>query len=525
MKALQGVLAALVSLAAVNVAYLVWFGTYDFRIGPLHLVSHGFFKPLLILGTAFYLAILTKNPEPRNEGAGVSSRAMWLGLAAITAFWLWTTIPLNALFDEWNYRGYSSQTNPLKLFASAQWDAWYRPLGFTSQWIDYKIFGSQLWGYHLQNIAFHLVNAYLALLFVRRIGVDKGAARWSALIFLGASSTYEAVMWPSARYDLMAMMFTGIALVWSIDYLRDGRGRVLAGAMLVFALALMCKESGYAFPFLLLPLLWLHREQRGRGIGLLVAAGTVTVAMLAVRFQVLHGVGGYAENPSIGSPHLSLTFTTVYATLTRAFPIALFSVNQMAPMPFFARVAASLFALALPLAVWSGASTTVRQRWLALYALLATIPVAALMSWLDPRAQHVRYLYMPAFFILPLTACALWNARGRWLAPAFVAFGIACAAHNVYVYRSTYARGDEIAAQIARDADASPEIARAVVYGMPPDEFNGVLFSIFQVEYRLAELRPGMKFSVADKDADREECRHSLCYTWDAEAREIHRII
>ena len=68
---LHRLLAAVVIAAAVNVAFLLAHGgTYDFRLGFLHLVAHGAFKPLLILNGAFLLAVLTgtpQSPEPERR--------------------------------------------------------------------------------------------------------------------------------------------------------------------------------------------------------------------------------------------------------------------------------------------------------------------------------------------------------------------------------------------------------------------------------------------------------------------------
>ncbi|MEI9813078.1 MAG: hypothetical protein WDO18_10605 [Acidobacteriota bacterium] len=142
MKWLDRALSALVVLAAINVAYLSWFSSYDFRLGPIHFVSHGFFKPMLILHTAFFLCVLLRR-APEVDDAAAPGWWKW-ALAAIGVFWLVLTIPVNATFDEWNYRGYSTEIGGLagaaKLLVTKQWDAWYRPVGFLSLWLDRQVF-------------------------------------------------------------------------------------------------------------------------------------------------------------------------------------------------------------------------------------------------------------------------------------------------------------------------------------------------------------------------------------------------
>jgi len=97
------ILPIIVTLSAVNVAYLAWFDTYDFRIGPLHLFAHQIYKPILILGTAFYLTVLTRKPASNGPALEAPGKGvLWIGLAAIAVYWFAITGGLNALFDEWN---------------------------------------------------------------------------------------------------------------------------------------------------------------------------------------------------------------------------------------------------------------------------------------------------------------------------------------------------------------------------------------------------------------------------------------
>jgi len=49
--------------APVNVLLLVVFGSYDLRVGPLHLGARFLFKPLLYLNAAFLVALLARRGE------------------------------------------------------------------------------------------------------------------------------------------------------------------------------------------------------------------------------------------------------------------------------------------------------------------------------------------------------------------------------------------------------------------------------------------------------------------------------
>ncbi len=521
MRILDRALTALVVLAAVNVAYLCWFNSYDFRIGQAHFVSHGFFKPMLILHTSFYLCVLLRRAPEAAEGR-VSRIWIW-GLPAIGVFWLVLTIPVNAMFDEWNYRGFSTGIGGLggvlRLFVSRQENAWYRPLGFASLWLDRQIFDAAKWGYHVQNVAWHLVNAWLAFALARKWRWNEHIAAWAAILYACAACAYEPVMWPSARFDVLAVTFTGVALLCAIDFLQTGaRGR-LGQVLGAYALAIASKESGYALPFFLIPTAWTFRDKtdRRRVMELFTGAGAVTLAMLAVRWYAVGGLGGYAPTEG-NSVHLSFTITTIQSIFTKLFPVALLVENQVAPMPAYALAAVTLMAALLAIAVCRGASTTPRQRMAAIYAILGTIPVATLVSWLDVTAQHTRYIYMSAMFVMMLTAAALWNGRWRrFTLPVFAILSLTAAAHNVSVYRETYASADAMASQIAADVGNRREVR---VLDMPA-EFNGTLFGQFEVQYKFETRRPDVPIRFVGAA---EGCGDALCYRWQPEARDIRRV-
>src|SRR5579863_2435172 len=159
-----------VAVAAANVLMVIIYGgTYDFHIGFIHLVSHGLFKPLLILNGAFLVSILAKKPrDVRPEGLGsFDSHGAIAVIAALAILYFGYSLSINAASDEWNYRGLSltlkAPASLARLFTTSQVGAWYRPLGFLSLWLDSRVFSGHTWGYHLQNILSHVVNALLAI--------------------------------------------------------------------------------------------------------------------------------------------------------------------------------------------------------------------------------------------------------------------------------------------------------------------------------------------------------------------------
>jgi hypothetical protein len=238
---------------------------------------------------------------------------------------------------------------------------------------------------------------------------------------------------------------------------------------------------------------------------------------------VLGGTGGYPGTATTLSPHLSFSLATIRIVLTRAMQMSLLSVNLNYPTPAVVLLAMSAFAVLLAVAAVAGASTAPRTRLLVVYVLAATVPVAPIISWLDFNAQHVRYLYMPAAFVMMLAAAALSNARRPTLLLfAFGLLNLGCGFYNTWVYKSTYRHSAELARGIVEDLGndlaGQPGPAQVEIIGMP-EEYNGVLFSRFELEYRFDEMRPDAKLIFEEKGV----CSGPRCYVWEPAQRSLSR--
>ena len=130
------------------------------------------------------------------------------------------------------------------------------PVVYTTFWLERRLWGLQPIGYHLVNIAFHVLNAILAWLLLKRMRL-RGA--WiAAAIFALHPVHVESVAWISERKNVLSGMFYLLALG---SYLRfeDGRSRgwYLSSLGLFFA-ALLSKPVTCTLPVILLLLRWLR---------------------------------------------------------------------------------------------------------------------------------------------------------------------------------------------------------------------------------------------------------------------------
>jgi tetratricopeptide (TPR) repeat protein len=155
------------------------------------------------------------------------------------------------------------------------WRIWFR-LGTTQQyypmlhsafWVEHRLWGDSVLGYHLANIGLHATAACLFAAVLARIqphwdGRAPGAVEWlAAAVFALHPVCVESVAWISEQKNTLSLVFY---LLSAVAYLRFDRGRRWAWyalALLLFAFALLSKSVTASLPgALLLALCW----RRGR---------------------------------------------------------------------------------------------------------------------------------------------------------------------------------------------------------------------------------------------------------------------
>jgi Tfp pilus assembly protein PilF len=183
----------------------------------------------------------------------------------------------------------------------------YYPLTHTSFWLEYRLWGSRPFGYHLNNILLHALNAVLIVLLLRRLGVP--GAWLAGLLFALHPVHAESVAWVSERKNVLSGAFYLAAALAFLRYAppsgEDGKRGPKRYHLLflgLFLAALLSKTVTATLPAaLLLVLYWCRGRVTRRDLpplllpfGLAVAAGSVTVWMEA------HHVGAVGESWDLG---------------------------------------------------------------------------------------------------------------------------------------------------------------------------------------------------------------------------------
>ena len=198
-----------------------------------------------------------------------------LGLLVASLVAYWPTLANPFLSDDLNFRVFfhGSQLDWAKIQREL-WSGWgglvgadyYRPLLTWSVVIDYLVWGTNPFGYHLTNVLLHTLNALLvAHIIVRLAGPGKRyPALLAALVFTFHPLHPEAVAWIAGRVDVLSAFFFLLTVRCYLAYRWTGHRRHLFFSLVALILGLGCKESVVVVPFVLLAL----------DVGLKLARGT-----------------------------------------------------------------------------------------------------------------------------------------------------------------------------------------------------------------------------------------------------------
>jgi tetratricopeptide (TPR) repeat protein len=205
----------------------------------------------------------------RQEATGVPSVSRKIDLRQVqTALWLLgaTLIAyLPALNGRLLWDDDAHVTKPALQSFEGLWRIWfqlgatqqYYPLLHSAFWIEHRLWGDAVTGYHLVNVVLHAAAACLVVMIVRRLSLP--GAWLAGFVFALHPVCVEAVAWISEQKStLSAVFYLGSALAYlHFDETRR-RSRYLL-ALGLFVLALLTKTVTATLPAALLVVLWWRR--------------------------------------------------------------------------------------------------------------------------------------------------------------------------------------------------------------------------------------------------------------------------
>ena len=327
----------------------------------------------------------------------------------------------------------------------------YRPLVTLTYFVDYAAWKLNPAGYHLANVAFHILSALALLALVRKLSGSDAVATVAALLYVVHPATTEAVNVVSFREDIMAglFMFLGLGCYIGCRRATGIRALLLYGATLVlYFVGLLSKEMAATLPALVV----LHdlvapgngdappkrRALLRRCFTVYAGFLAVLALYLAIRFVFMHNPKEEAVGYMDGSFRLSmLTTTRIVATYIKHMflPFSLSAHYTWPPSRSVFDTDVILSVLLIGFCLWYGLRR-LRDDAATGFAVLGFFIVLAPVLNVIPIVNMAadRYLYVPTAFFC--TAAAMQIARRRraaWIvAAAVLALGATTVVRNTH---------------------------------------------------------------------------------------------
>ncbi len=296
----------------------------------------------------------------------------------------------------------------------------YRPITTTSFALDYSLWGTNPFGYHLTNLLLHILNVILIYFLINRLG-GRGLAFLAALFFAAHPIHTESVSWIKNRSDLLVLLFFLISFMLFIRYTQKRKGVLpYLVAIFCFILALSSKAVAFSLPFILVSyiLCFIPRESYKKAIistipffG--VMAGYIIYKLIAPSYAAATNV---EYSMAISSKIFLVTKTLGYYFKLLILPINLNAERLLAiPESFFEPGVFISFIVLLIISIIT-IKTFTREKLISfglLWIFLTLGPVSNII-FLSARPIAEQRLYIPSLgfcLILALVITKLWQSK------------------------------------------------------------------------------------------------------------------
>jgi protein O-mannosyl-transferase len=133
----------------------------------------------------------------------------------------------------------------------------YYPLVHSVFWIEQKLWGDSVAGYHLINILLHAASAIVLLQILRRLKIP--GAWLAAGLFALHPVQVESVAWISELKNTLSGLFFFLSISSYLDFDESRSRRSYAASLILFLCGLLCKTVIAPMPAIILVVLWWRR--------------------------------------------------------------------------------------------------------------------------------------------------------------------------------------------------------------------------------------------------------------------------
>ncbi len=364
----------------------------------------------------------------------IAGTVLWIYWPALHGDWLWD--------DDLDITGNATTQSPTGL-----WRIWfepgsqldYYPIKASVQWVQWHLWEMDTLGYHLTNVALHIVSALLAWRLLSKFGLR--LAWLGGLIFAVHPVQVESVAWIAELKNTLSLPPFLLAMGAWIDFEERGKARDFGLALGLFVVAMLCKPTMVMFPVVMLLYAWWKRGWVGWnevksiapffGVSLGLGLLTVWLQQHNAVGQTDTALGGVFSRVACAGLSFSFYFSQCFLPLLTMPIYPKWAVDppawwQFLPWPVFGGAVYWL---------WTKRRTWGRDALLGLgFFLFFLMPFLGLnaISYMDLTWVMDHFLYLPIIGLIGLTVAAAEQGEKR-IPAVFRPYGIGVVAAIVAV--------------------------------------------------------------------------------------------
>jgi tetratricopeptide (TPR) repeat protein len=344
------------------------------------------------------------------------------------------------------------ETNNLSVASS---DSYYRPLFMSLFSINYWIFGTSAWGWHLVNALIHATVTLMVFFLLRELTGRKSLAAVTAALFAVHPAHSESVAWISGITDPLMAIFVLPVFFCYLKFKKTRCKLYMVIALVAFLAALLAKETALALPLVIAYCELFYFDDAGTLKNRVVRAVSFAVRFVlpaAVYFLMRYVALGrfvtppgsrfdvhtvLATVPAVGLKYLALMLIPVgYNIQHYISPVNSFlSLGFLAPLALLAAIVVGIVLIKSRTLAFAGA-------WFIIWLLPSLV---GLRTFVPQYFVQERYLYLPSIGICLALAIGIEKlAKGRVWALAGRPVAVAAAAMLLIVWTAVYVEQNRI---------------------------------------------------------------------------------
>lgn len=208
--------------------------------------------------------VLKGQPPFRMQAAITNWKIFLLQIIIIVAIGLWIFWPV--LHGDWLWDDdFDISKNTVIQDPGGLWKIWFKPgslldyypIKASVQWVQWQLWGTDTFGYHLTNVILHIANGLLVWRLLGKLGIR--LAWLGGLLFVIHPVTVESVAWMAELKNTLSLFPFLLAMCAFIDYEDRKQAKDYFLALAFFLVAMLCKTTMTLFPIVILLYIWWKR--------------------------------------------------------------------------------------------------------------------------------------------------------------------------------------------------------------------------------------------------------------------------